>query len=250
MSNFYVIARQPGAENPEIPTWANSDANPAGLEPNAENDVQRIYIDDAPGAFQLLNVLSAEECKRIIKLSESSGYQEDAAVSLPRSIRHNDSFTWIIDDDTHDILWNRCKAAIDDKHPYNKDKKTLGFNARFRFYRYGEGDYFAPHTDGSWPGSKVIDGQLVDNAFGDRWSQLTILFFLTDNFEGGATQFYVDNDKPANNLATAERISIRTPVGGALCFPHGIHPQHCVHSSEKITSGIKYIIRSDVLFEL
>ena len=41
------------------------------------------------------------------------------------------------------------------------DAQALGLNARFRFYRYGPGDYFLPHTDGSWPGSRVRDGQLV-----------------------------------------------------------------------------------------
>jgi len=29
-----------------------------------------------------------------------------------------------------------------------------------------------------------------------------------------------------------------------------MHPLHCIHSSVPITDGIKYIIRSDVLFEL
>ena len=34
-------------------------------------------------------------------------------------------------------------------------KKALGINARFRFYRYQAGDYFKPHTDGAWPGSRA-----------------------------------------------------------------------------------------------
>jgi hypothetical protein len=45
-------------------------------------------------------------------------------------------------------------------------------------------------------------------------------------------------------------VDVRTPLGGALCFPHGVHPMHCVHGSAPVTSGVKYIIRSDVLFEL
>ncbi|MDX2369094.1 MAG: oxidoreductase, partial [Colwellia sp.] len=28
------------------------------------------------------------------------------------------------------------------------------------------------------------------------------------------------------------------------------HPLHCIHSSVPITEGVKYIIRTDVLFEL
>lgn len=252
-SNFYVIAHEAGAENNAIPCWANRDSNPAALDPDADASVQRHDIEDVPGAFQLLNVLSAAECARIVELSESLGYLEDAAVSLPRAIRHNDSFTWIIDDSTNDIIWQRCQSLLHDNHEFNAGKHALGINSRFRFYRYGPGDFFAPHTDGSWPGSRVIDGELVDNAYKDRWSQLSLLLFLSEDYEGGATQFYVSPDNshtPARRPGDAVVIDVRTPVGGALCFPHGVHPLHCMHASQEITSGTKYIIRSDILFDL
>jgi hypothetical protein len=32
--SFYVVAREPGAENPSLPTWANHNANPAALDEN------------------------------------------------------------------------------------------------------------------------------------------------------------------------------------------------------------------------
>ena len=97
---------------------------------------------------------------------------------------------------------------------------------------------------GAWPGSRVVDGRLIDDAYDDRWSQLTFLLFLSADFEGGATRFFVSPRDPG------DYVDVRTPLGGALCFPHGTHPLHCVHGSEPITSGVKYIIRSDVLFEL
>ncbi len=251
--DFFVVAREPGAENAAIPTWACRNANPAALTRSADITIKRREIDAVPGAFQLLNLLSVEECQRLRDLSETFGYLEDAAVSLPRSIRHNDSFTWVADDETCDIIWQRSQPQLYDHSDYNAGKAVLGLNARFRFYRYGLGDYFAPHTDGSWPGSRVIDGELVDNAYSDRWSQLTFLLFLSDDYEGGATQFHVskaDASRPARHPDDAEIIDLRTPLGGALCFPHGLHPQHCTHSSQQVVSGTKYIIRSDVLFEL
>lgn len=251
--DFYIVAREPGAENHEIPTWASRGANPATLARGPAAPVERREIDAVPGALQLLNVLTPEECQRLCDMSEALGYLEDAAVSLPRAIRHNDSFTWVADDETCDIIWQRCRPQIHDHSDYNAGKALLGLNARFRFYRYGVGDYFAPHTDGSWPGSRVIDGELIDNAYGDRWSQLSFLLFLSDGYEGGATQFYVskaDSSRPARRTDDADIIDVRTALGGALCFPHGTHPQHCMHSSQRITAGTKYIIRSDVLFEL
>jgi hypothetical protein len=241
--DLYIIAREPGAENPSIPTWASRSDNPAALADTPPLEVSRKEVDGVPGAFQLLNVLAPDECERLIGLTERLGYLADAAVSLPRSVRHNDSATWIADDITTELLWQRCSSHIPPSDEMG-GKRAVGLNARFRFYRYGEGDYFGPHTDGSWPGSRVVDGMLVDNAFDDRWSQLTFLLFLSAGFEGGATRFYVD---PYDRRAS---VDVRTPLGGVLCFPHGEHPLHCVHGSEPISSGVKYIIRSDVLFEL
>jgi hypothetical protein len=241
--DLYVIARQPGAENPAIPTWASRTANPAKLADTAPAAVTRHEVGGVPGAFQLLDVLAADECARLVELTESIGYLEDAAVSLPRSIRHNHSTTWVADDVTIESLWRRCRAMIHRSDDFD-GKQALGLNARLRFYRYGVGDYFAAHTDGSWPGSRVVDGVLVDNAYDDRWSQLSILLFLGEDFKGGATRFYVEGER------SSASVDVRTPRGGALCFPHGVHPLHCVHASETITSGVKYIIRSDVLFEL
>ena len=197
--NFYVIAREPGAENPAIPTWASRVDNPAELAAVTTAAVIRRDIDGVPGAFQLLNLVSADECRRLVALTESLGYLADAAVSLPRSVRHNHSATWVADDVTVD-----------------RRVGEVGLNARFRFYRYAEGDFFGPHTDGSWPGSRVIDGELVANAYDDRWSQLTFLLFLSEDFEGGATRFYVDPDDHSSY------VDLRTPLGGALCFAHAM----------------------------
>lgn len=250
---FYIVEREAGAENPSIPTWACHDDNPLALEIDHADIVERRDIDSVPGGFQLMNVLTAAECERLVVQTEALGYLEDAAVSLPRSIRHNDSLTWVIDDVTNAIIWKRCQSLLQDHHEFNIGKPALGVNSRFRFYRYSREDYFAPHTDGSWPGSRIIDGELIDNAYDDRWSQLSFLLFLSEDYVGGATRFYLSKDDPASPAQDpdhADIIDVRTPLGGALCFPHGMHPLHCIHSSQEITSGTKYIIRSDVLFAL
>ncbi len=241
---FYVVAYEPGAENPSLPTWTNRDENPARLaEECPQGRLERLEIPDVPGAFQLLNVLSGEECQRLIELSEELGYLEDAAVSLPRAVRHNDNVVWVTDEKTDEVIWRRIAPLVAEDLSLFEGRRPLGLNARFRFYRYNTGDYFKPHSDGAWPGSRVIDGELVTMAYPDRYSQMTCLLFLNDDFEGGATRFLV-------GAGDRRQIDVRTPAGGVLCFPHGMHPLHCAHSSEPITRGVKYIIRTDVLFEI
>jgi hypothetical protein len=250
---FYIVAREPGAEHPAIPTWANESENPAALDTDKAVEIERVDLDLVPGAFQLLNVLTPAECRQLLNLSESLGYLADAAVSLPRSVRHNDSLTWVTDLVTTDLIWQRCSALVNQDLENYSGKKALGLNARFRFYRYQTGDYFSPHSDGAWPGSAIVDGELIANAYQDRWSQLTFLLFLSDDYSGGSTEFYIDSNnasQPASDPGRATVVKIKTPIGGILCFPHGMHPLHCLHSSEPISSGKKYIIRSDVLFEI
>lgn len=252
-SNFYVVAEEAGAEHPALPTWANESSNPAELDTHRPAQVERVEVEGVPGTFQLLNVLSRDECRRLIQISESLGYLPDAAVSLPRSVRHNHNTTWVVDAETDEAIWHRCSDLATDNKGFFGDKRALGLNARFRFYRYEAGDFFKPHTDGAWPGSRVVERRLIPNAYPDRFSQMSVLLFLSDDFEGGDTQFWVkqrDPSQPARRQDPAELVDVRTPAGGALCFPHGTHPLHCLHSSEKITSGVKYIIRTDMLFEL
>lgn len=252
-ADIFVAAYEPGAEHPALPTWANSKVNLAALSPASTNKITKQVVSSVPGALQLLNVFSADECQRLIKASETMGYLPDAAVSLPRDVRHNDSLTWVVDKQTDGIIWDRIKHLMADEQGIFDNKAAVGLNARFRFYRYSKGDYFKPHSDGSWPGSRVINNKLIADAYGDRFSQMTFLILLTEDFDGGATRFLVnanDSSRPARRGDKVTEVDIRTPAGSVLCFPHGMHPLHCIHSSEPIYKGVKYIIRTDVLFEL
>ena len=199
-----------------------------------------------PGAFHLNNVLTENECQQFVELVEASGFHEDSPVSLPHSIRHNANLNWVVSETIDSVIWNRCASHVPEKVG---GQHARGLNARFRFYRYVEGDFFKPHTDGAWPGSRVIEGELVANAY-DMFSQYTMLLFLSDGYEGGRTQFFTDNPRggPGLGSESPETISVPTAIGAALCFPHGSHPMHCVHAGEMVTSGIKTIIRTDILF--
>ena len=242
LDGFYIAAHEAGQSSVNLPTWAGG---PGGVRfDRTAKPVSRKDISEVPGAFQLLGVLSTNECEQFITVSESLGYHVDAPVSLPHSVRHNHNVNWVVDESIDGPIWARCAPFVTE---CIGDGGALGLNARFRFYRYQPGDFFKPHTDGAWPGSGVRDGRLIHDAYGDRMSWMTCLLFLNQGYAGGRTLFYprctVDAGDPT-------AVAVATPEGAALCFPHGAHPQHCLHAGEVIESGTKYIIRTDILYPL
>ena len=246
--NLYIVAHEQGFGPEPLPTWADQFGQVNPFEENAPEDTHRVDISAVPGAFQILNLLSEKESDSIVKIAENLGFHEDSPVSLSRDIRHNDNLNWVVSEFIDDVIWARSKDWITESFG---EQSAKGINARFRFYRYKTGDYFKPHTDGGWPGSRVIGGELIADAYPGLFSQYTCLIFLNDGYEGGSTQFFVsksDPKKPAKATDDVNIISVKTPKGAVLCFPHGMPPLHCLHSGESITSGTKYIIRTDILF--
>jgi len=250
-----MIAHEYGHSGRPLPTY--SCEGPGSItfdddEEGRENGVRPALRDipDVPGAFILENVLSDAECAQFVSATEQMGYDEDAPVSLPHSFRHMENVNWVVDEGIPAFIFDRVKDVLP---PAAKEvapgAEALGINARFRCYKYAGGDYFKFHTDGSWPGTLVVADAadekkrtMVWDAFeggGVAWSQLTFLLLLSDGYEGGRTLF---------ETGVGEVVAVRTPKGGALCFPHGGHPQHVRHAGETVETGLKYMIRTELLY--
>ena len=91
--------------------------------------------------------------------------------------------------------------------------------ARLRCYRYAPGQFFAPHFDGSF-----VRGPA-------ERSLLTLMVYLNEPPEGGETHF-VDAE-----------VTVKPRAGLALLFDH-----HLLHESRTLRAGLKYAVRSDVMF--
>ena len=99
------------------------------------------------------------------------------------------------------------------------DRPVHGLNARFRGYRYRAGQAFRPHYDGSYRASATLE------------SELTLLVYLNEGFEGGATRFLdVESE-------------VRPTTGSALLFIHRV-----LHEGEEVRAGEKLVLRSDVMY--
>jgi predicted 2-oxoglutarate/Fe(II)-dependent dioxygenase YbiX len=102
-------------------------------------------------------------------------------------------------------------------------------NRRLSFLRYGPGHYFKPHCDG------LVD---VPNNGIEQKSFVTLHLYLNDDgLQGGATRFWTPDKK--------HWLDVHPKAGRVLIFQQRM----LVHSGEGVTKGVKYTMRSDLLFE-
>ena len=163
--------------------------------------------------------LSPEFCDDLIQKSENLGYQE-ATVSLPeggkmmKGLRDNYRVN-LEDKEFSDKLFQSLKPDL----PVVDSLSTpVALSEKIRFYRYDENQRFKRHIDG-----RVRYAVLE--------SRLTFMVYLNDDYQGGETKF--------------DDALIRPLKGMALLF---IHEQK--HESLPIEAGKKYVLRSDVFYEL
>lgn len=170
------------------------------------------------GILTIKDFLTPEECSQFIKDSETRGYSEAAIRTedgerVYADARNNDRV--IFDDaDLAGRLFDRAMPALPEElHGW----KLHGFNERFRFYRYLEGQQFVWHKDGTVHLSETIE------------SFLTFMVYLNQGFEGGSTDFGWESVQPVQGMA--------------LVFPHRLN-----HQGAQVSSGVKYVLRTDVLY--
>ena len=188
--------------------------------------MDRRYVDGdsfdfrAPLAFALPDVMPGAECVRLIERIEALG-PDDAPVSTAAGVVlrpdvRNNKRVMFDDQELARALFDRVASSV----PASLcDMTPIGLNERFRCYRYEPGQRFAPHRDGSFERSR------------DERSLLTFMVYLNDDFSGGETTF-LDYD---------EVVTPRT--GSALLFQHML-----VHEGSVVRTGVKYVLRSDVMF--
>merc|ERR1711972_793331 len=84
----------------------------------------------------------------------------------------------------------------------------------------------------------------MGDIFGDRWSQMSMVLYLNDDFASGETRFFPDRRR------TDFSVDVPASRGAALFFYHGEHPLSQLHEGSRVSRGTKYIIRVDVLYML
>jgi prolyl 4-hydroxylase len=177
-------------------------------------------VDITPEVFVIENFYNKEECHRCIEWSEQQGYEE-AKVNIHgqqvmmKNIRNN-SRVMFKDETLATGIFEKIKPFVPQQIGL---AKLLGLNELFRFYKYEPGQQFKRHRDGSYQRNEK------------EFSLLTLLIYLNEAFEGGATSFTEAVYQPT--------------TGAAMVFPHFV-----LHQGDALVSGVKYVLRTDIMYQL
>ena len=171
-------------------------------------------FDDQPLLWTVPGVYSAAECTEFVGMIERS-----APTLATNNPLHRDQDRVIVDDlALATELFRRLRPHLPE---HIGAFRLIGLNARLRFYRYSPGQQFAEHMD-HWyrPSPNTI-------------TLHTVLVYFNSDFEGGETRF------------TEQLNQIVKPEPGLVAvFQHKLRHEGCV-----VRSGIKYAMRTDVVFE-
>ncbi|MEO1529909.1 MAG: 2OG-Fe(II) oxygenase [Planctomycetota bacterium] len=189
--------------------------------------LEPVFVD--PDVFTVCGVLTVEECQALIERAEFIGFaaasvRTRSGPKMMTKIRNNDRVN-LEDAELASLMWSRVASVL----PVLDGLRPLGVDHRLRFYRYEPGQEFKRHKDGS-----------VTNDEGHH-SKLSYLIYLNSDFGGGATTFrdYVGMGESRQKI---EHV-INPETGSALLFRH-----ERWHEGTGLTSGRKYVLRSDVFY--
>jgi prolyl 4-hydroxylase len=181
---------------------------------------------DGERVFVIHDFLSGEECAALIRRSESMAYEVGTVGdAVLEEVRNNERV--LVDDPALAAdLFGRARPLL----PRAIDGRSLvGFNERWRFYRYGVGQTFKPHRDGSY--ARLQERQE---------SLLTFMVYLNEEATGGQTRFFADM---ADAFQRRPYLAVTPKAGMALVFVHRIW-----HEGAIVEGGKKYVLRTDVMY--
>ncbi|EAL64588.1 hypothetical protein DDB_G0285501 [Dictyostelium discoideum AX4] len=232
------------------------------------------------GGFILHNALSEEECKYFIEEAEKIGWESlHWQRGEKNDFRINDRIM-VMSEDIARFAWERVENFLNDNglditttvkpgdglYKIGSPSgvwKPIGLNPKFRMCKYYKGGLFKKHYDGSYVQSST------------KRSLYTFMFYLNQDYTGGATNFLDDqslksissvlhfkdtntgtgNDLELNDdddslkAVDLQSLKVIDVVGPLKTGNLVVFPQDLFHEGSPVLDGIKYIMRTDVMFE-
>ncbi|MCJ1456904.1 hypothetical protein MMC28_007270 [Mycoblastus sanguinarius] len=223
-------------------------------------------------ACVLDNVLSADECANLIRAAkaQTNGEWQHAMINVGYGRQEIDTETRscgrIIWDNGElaSKIWGRCQHLVPEILEL-KDKpgitgtaslkksctyRTTGLNERMRFLRYFDGNYFRRESSENIKDlfapadvdAAHFDGSYATEENGEA-SFITMHLYLNESdedslLEGGATTFHALD-------WTGRHMDVIPQVGRVLLFQQ----KGLLHSGADVTRGVKFTMRTDVMYK-
>lgn len=195
--------------------------------------------------INLENLLSQSECTHLIREIESLSFNS-ISNEYPENYR-NCQRKIVFSNQLANCLHERIIDCFDWEElrnisPFGFAKSGVwlmdSVNPCFRFSKYFKGHFFQKHLDG---------GHVESN---DYRSVLTLMVYLNEDFQGGETVFYeeeeVDKEENAQQRESA-KIKVTPKVGKGVIFNHDLLHEALALEGEKDVK--KYVLRTDVMFK-
>lgn len=208
----------------------------------------RFLIPGSTKVRVVKNLVSAAESQNLIQAVENLGFSFPTA--FDRSVRACERRHTIDPGMSHAIM-SRLSCYLPEIVNIDDVRWRLKrFTHHWRYVKYFPKGHFIPHYDGA----KMLRYPLP------AMTVFTVQIYLNDDFSGGETRFYADYEtvrqashdiplgevrefKPAN-LPTHQ---VKPEKGSVLIFDH---VRNVLHDAAEVQSGVKYILRGDVLYEV
>jgi len=183
-----------------------------------------------PGEHQVWLVrglLSRQECAALLAAAEGHGF---GGTDYPKDYRGNLRLI-ATDPGLTRVMWTRLEQLVPRTFSDSRGQEwqSCGLNECWRLSKYHPGDRFQTHCDTCFQRTY------------DETSMLTVNIYLNDGFAGGSTRFYLGE--------TRSKAAVAVEPEAGMCLLFRQPPEKCYrHDGEELKSGLKYLLRSDVMY--
>lgn len=178
--------------------------------------------DNAPYIIRIDDLLTPNECARHLGFLQHQRLEPAKVISASGAQRYKPELRnhRVVEREDHDLA-DLLTTRITPHAPDAIEGALLdATNPAWRYFIYEPGDHFGPHTDVGWRD-------------GERLTRMTLLVYLNDDFEGGATRFHVSPE-----------LEITPARGMGLLFQHAI-----IHEGLELKAGTKAVLRSELFYK-
>lgn len=191
---------------------------------------------DQPGFIVVIqDFLDSVECERLCHAIDDVGLNMPNGADL--NPRKNEAFLKrqslsFLDPYLQSVIFERLEPYFPPIQHMGAERRAVGFDGSMRFYKYERGDQFGQHVDVSTRGVQPTEE-----------TEYTLLIYLNGGGEGAS----LDGGETIFWATKAKQLCVFQPQRGvALLHAHG---RRCLmHEAAEVTRGVKYVLRSDVMY--